>query len=102
LPALASLPLHAYFWDEFWGEGQIELLSQALPATYIAFDVLFRNGKERLEVPLGERKQLLQRILRDSPYLVESRYILEKGKTFFHEAVAAGLEGFMAEAVASP
>ena len=40
-----------------------KLLSQKPPATYIVFDILFLNGKRRTELPLPERKKLLQDIL---------------------------------------
>jgi len=81
---------------------KIELLSRQLPATYIVFDLLFLNDARCLEAPLRERKGLLKGILRESPHLVESRYIQEKGKSFFKEVVDQGLEGIMAKALDSP
>jgi len=81
---------------------KIELLSRQLPATYIVFDLLFLNDVPRVDAPLTERKELLQGILTASPHLVESRYILGKGKSFFQEVVDRGLEGVMAKALASP
>ncbi len=81
---------------------KIELLSRQLPATYMVFDLLFLNGEPRVDLPLSERKELLQGILPGSPHLVESGYILEKGRAFFQEAVEQGLEGVMAKALDSP
>jgi bifunctional non-homologous end joining protein LigD len=81
---------------------KIELLSRALPATYLVFDILFLNDQEYVQAPLRERKKLMQEILPESVYLLESRYILEKGQAFFKEAVAQGLEGIMAKALDSP
>lgn len=50
---------------------------------------------------MRERKEVLESILPEAPYLVESRFIKEKGKAFFKEAVAQGLEGIMAKAPGS-
>jgi len=81
---------------------KITLLSRDLPATYIAFDLLFLNGKSYVEMPLIKRKELLKQILEESEYLVESRYIEEKGITFFKKVLEQGLEGIMAKAKDSP
>jgi DNA ligase D-like protein (predicted ligase) len=81
---------------------KIQLRSRQLPATYIAFDLLYLNDRKYLQVPLRDRKEILEGILRESPYLVGSRFILEKGKAFFKEAVAQGLEGVMGKALDSP
>ncbi len=81
---------------------KIRLLAQRLPATYVAFDILFLNDEKRLALPLIERKVLLREILAESPFLVESRYIREKGIAFFREAVDHGLEGIMAKNLSSP
>jgi DNA ligase D-like protein (predicted ligase) len=81
---------------------KIELASRQVPVTYIAFDVLYLNGKPCLRTPLRERKGILQDILRESDQILESRYIREKGKAFFQQAVAQGLEGVMAKAMSSP
>jgi bifunctional non-homologous end joining protein LigD len=61
-----------------------------------------RRPGRRFQAPLGERKELLSKILGESPDLVESRYIQEKGRAFFQEAVAQGLEGIMAKSLSSP
>lgn len=81
---------------------KIDLISRQLPATYIAFDVLYLNDQECLEVPLSGRKQVLRSLLPDSDLVLESQYIKERGKAFFQEAVALGLEGIMAKAIISP
>jgi DNA ligase D-like protein (predicted ligase) len=84
------------------GPLKVELLARQLPATYIVFDLLFLNGEPRVAAPLQERKELLRTVLAESPLLVESGYILEKGRAFFQEVVDRGLEGVMAKALASP
>lgn len=81
---------------------KIRLASRQVPVTYMVFDLLYLNGKECLGVPLMQRKELLQEILRESDQILESRYIREHGKAFFREAVAQGLEGIMAKSITSP
>jgi bifunctional non-homologous end joining protein LigD len=81
---------------------KISLLAPQLPATYIAFDVLYHNDIQCLHLPLSERKEILRSILAESGQVVESAYILEQGKSFYREVVAQGLEGVMAKALDSP
>jgi DNA ligase D-like protein (predicted ligase) len=81
---------------------KIALLARQIPATFIAFDVLYHNDAKLLHLPLSQRKEILRDTLEDSPGLVESGYIMEQGKSFFREVVAKGLEGVMAKALDSP
>jgi bifunctional non-homologous end joining protein LigD len=81
---------------------KIDLLSRQIPATFIAFDVLYHNDAPLLHLPLSHRKQILQEMLEESPGIVESRYIQERGTSFYREVVAQGLEGIMAKALDSP
>jgi ATP-dependent DNA ligase len=43
-------------------ESRIKLLSEEIPATYIAFDLLAEGDESLLETPLGERRERLERI----------------------------------------
>ena len=61
---------------------KIELAVRRLPVTYIVFDLLFLNGEKYLNVPLMERKQALQKILRESDQVLESKFIREHGQAF--------------------
>lgn len=81
---------------------KIELAARRVPVTYLVFDVLYLNDKTYLHVPLMERKQVLQEMLRESDQVLESKYIQEQGKAFFQEVVAQGLEGVMGKAMSSP
>ncbi|QJA06412.1 hypothetical protein FVE67_06180 [Thermosulfurimonas marina] len=81
---------------------KIEALSRRLPATYMVFDLLYLEGRSLMETPLRERRRILREILPESPYLVESRYVLEKGRAFFEKVVSEGFEGVMAKDLESP
>jgi bifunctional non-homologous end joining protein LigD len=76
---------------------KISLLSKKIPATYVAFDLLFLNDDKLVTRPLVDRKERLSKILRESPHLIESRFVREGGRVFFQEAVSQGLEGIMAK-----
>jgi bifunctional non-homologous end joining protein LigD len=81
---------------------KIGLLAPQLPATYIAFDVLYHDDVKCLQLPLAERKEILRSLLAEAVQVVESAYILEQGKSFYRKVVAQGLEGVMAKALDSP
>ena len=68
------------------------------PAVYMAFDLLYRNGEPLCELPLLERKRRLSELLRNPPSpIVESTYVIGRGRALFHEAEARGLEGIVAK-----
>jgi len=76
---------------------QIRILSRKIPATYVVFDLLHLNGKDLVNRPLSHRKQLLAKIVRDSPYLLLSQYVPRSGKAYFRNALRLGFEGVMAK-----
>lgn len=81
---------------------KISLLARRLPATYVAFDLIFLDDRPRYLLPLEERRALLEGCLKESPRLVLSRAVPEHGRAFFAQAVAQGFEGVMAKAKDSP
>ena len=78
-----------------------EILSRINPATYIVFDILYKDGKDLTSLPLIERKKILKETIKEDQRVVISEYILEKGKAFFEEAKKKGLEGIMAKRISS-
>ena len=76
---------------------QIKLLSRNLPVTYIAFDLLHLNGKDLVDRPLSTRREKLERIIKEEPHLLLSRYVREHGKSYFKKALELGFEGAMAK-----
>ncbi|GAA3929778.1 DNA ligase D [Chitinophaga oryziterrae] len=65
---------------------------------YYVFDLLWYDGKDYTDLPLTERKQILQNILpEDSEVIHFSDHITGKGTDFFHAATDKGLEGVMAK-----
>ena len=65
---------------------------------YYVFDILWYEGRDLTQLPLLERKQLLEAILPDNHDVVRySGHVFEKGKAFFAAALKKGLEGIMAK-----
>lgn len=68
------------------------------PAVYIVFDLLRRGSESLLHRPLSERRRLLSEVLANAPSpLVESAYVMGRGKALFAEAANRGLEGIFAK-----
>lgn len=91
------------------GRKQIHLFTRsALPVSFVAFDLLFLNGKELLELPLSERRLLLEQLFADiaPPELQFTRAKLchspEQIENAFAEALRRGNEGLVAKAPQSP
>ena len=82
---------------------KIRTLSQAEPATYIAFDLLYENYVPLLDQPLLERRQRLECLVQrwGHPRLVFSHGILGKGRALFAEACRQDLEGIVAKRISS-
>ena len=67
------------------------------PIHYYVFDILFLNGHNTCELPLIERKELLQDIIKKSDVVKYSDHIVEKGIAFFNVSTEKNLEGIMAK-----
>ncbi|HHU28284.1 TPA: hypothetical protein GXZ54_03910 [bacterium] len=67
------------------------------PAVFVAYDILYYKNKYVTTLPLIERKKLLAENIKESQYLVLSRYIEEKGNAFFDLAKKENLEGIVAK-----
>ncbi len=67
------------------------------PIHYYVFDILSLNGHNTCELPLLERKELLEGIIKSSAVVKYSDHILGKGTAFFNVSTAKNLEGIMAK-----
>jgi bifunctional non-homologous end joining protein LigD len=84
------------------GKGDFQLLQQWQKTgkgqlVYYIFDILWLDGKDLTDLPLTERKAILQSILPEHEILRFSDHIQGKGKQFYEEASRQGLEGIMAK-----
>jgi bifunctional non-homologous end joining protein LigD len=67
------------------------------PLVFQAFDLLHLDGLSLLDVPLEQRKGLLERVLRPNPRVQYARHIETEGVVFFEAAGAQALEGIVAK-----
>lgn len=77
--------------------------SQKKPAglTYVAFDLLYADGKDLRSQPLEKRKALLERLIRDEALVMYSKHVVERGTALFENARARKLEGIIGKRRAS-
>jgi bifunctional non-homologous end joining protein LigD len=68
-----------------------------LPIQYYVFDVLELNGKKLYDVPLIERKELLQKLIPSSDVIKYSDHVEEQGEEFFRLVEERNMEGIMAK-----
>lgn len=65
---------------------------------FYAFDLLWYDGKNYTQLPLVERKKILQSIMPEDDSTIKfSEHIVGDGKAFFEVALNKGLEGVMAK-----
>ena len=77
--------------------GDIAYLSRKFPATYVVFDILEKDGRSLLDVPLLERKAILKNSVGEGNYVVLSMFVENEGESYFRAALEKGVEGIMAK-----
>ena len=78
-------------------EFKISLAAKKNPVQYVAYDILYYNGKDLTGFPLMERKKYLSEKVAEGYNLSVSRYIEKEGNTFFELIKREGLEGIVAK-----
>ncbi len=68
-----------------------------VPLVYQAFDLLYLDGRSLLDVPLEQRKRLLELVIRPSARVQVAPAIETEGIAFFEAAKAQALEGIVAK-----
>jgi len=78
---------------------RIELLSERLPATFVAFDLLYLQGRPLLNQPLVKRREALLDLLRATSlrHVIHSDYITGNGIQYFEAIKRQHMEGIMAK-----
>lgn len=67
------------------------------PLQYYTFDLLSLNDHDTCELPLLERKELLEKVIPQNEVIKYSDHIVEKGILFFEAARQKNLEGIIAK-----
>ncbi len=97
VPAFEKLRRRAMMTDPL----KIQLAANALPVSYVAFDILNHDGRELFSLPLVERKKLLSQVVNETERLAVSRTIDGAGIALFEQAKAMNLEGIVAKRIDS-
>ncbi|TLZ91551.1 MAG: DNA ligase, partial [Methanobacteriota archaeon] len=74
-----------------------DYLVKMLPATYVAFDVLYIGDENVMGKPQMERKALLREVLEEDDRIVLSDYVEARGVDYYNAVIARGLEGIIAK-----
>jgi bifunctional non-homologous end joining protein LigD len=72
------------------------------PVTYIAFDLLYMDGRSLVTMPVEDRKQLLQELIVPSERVLVSQAEATEGRAIFQLAQSQNLEGIVAKKLGSP
>jgi bifunctional non-homologous end joining protein LigD len=72
-------------------------LARRTPVTLFVFDLLYLDGYDLRNVPLIERKRVLQSILKPSTVMRFSEHFVNQGDEMLQAARATGLEGILAK-----
>jgi DNA ligase D-like protein (predicted ligase)/DNA ligase D-like protein (predicted 3'-phosphoesterase) len=75
----------------------IEYMRQKYSATYVVFDILEKDGKPLIDLPLMERKNFLKRFLKEGRHVTISMFVEDEGEAYYELAVRKGIEGIMAK-----
>ncbi|HJX23418.1 MAG TPA: non-homologous end-joining DNA ligase, partial [Candidatus Bathyarchaeia archaeon] len=78
-----------------------ERAARESPATYIIFDILEKDGRPLIDLPLIERKRILKEAVREGNNVVVSLFVENKGEEYYEAAMKKGVEGIVAKRMES-
>jgi bifunctional non-homologous end joining protein LigD len=70
---------------------------ERVPLTFVAFDLLYADGKDLRKLPLEERKAQLERSINDETLVLYSKHIVGRGVSLYEQAKRNDLEGIIAK-----
>lgn len=73
------------------------LLKTNSSAVYVVFDILEKDGKSLINLPLVERKRILKKTVVEGAHVILADYVEEKGEAYYEVAIKKGLEGIIAK-----
>lgn len=79
----------------------IERATKQIPVTFIAFDILYLDGRSLVDLPIEERKEILEEVIVVNDRVQVSPYVGGDGTTLFEAAKARNLEGIVAKKLGS-
>ena len=76
---------------------KIKLSADEHPASFIAYDILYYDDKSVIDLPVTERKKLINKCLKENERVAISRFVEENGKALFDFTTEQNLEGIVAK-----
>ncbi|MCD8140621.1 MAG: hypothetical protein LUE17_12745 [Planctomycetaceae bacterium] len=73
----------------------IQRLSREKPATYVAVDILYQDGRQVTDEPLDRRRERLLSVVHEGGRVAVSRAVNERGVDFFEIVKQQGMEGII-------
>lgn len=92
-PDFYALQKRSLMGDKF----RISLAATKNPVQFVAYDILYYDGKDLTDMPLSERKERLSKAVAEGHNLCVSRWIEKNGIAFFELAKKEALEGIVAK-----
>ncbi len=85
----------------------IEKMSRELPIELVIFDIIYLNGKSLIETPFGERRKIIEEIVREEQFkiILAKRIITEDDaevEKFYESALEENQEGLMGKNLDAP
>ncbi len=90
-PDFSLMQKRSLMTDKF----KINLSRRKYEVTFVAFDILFLEYMDLRQTPLIERKEILNKTVKESNNLVISRYIEHRGIDFYNIVKKENLEGIV-------
>jgi len=78
-------------------ENLVSRAAQALPAIYVAFDIIYCRGNSLMQFDLSTRRDCLQAVATTGANFIISQPVQEDGVAYYQACVARGLEGVVAK-----
>lgn len=82
-------------------EREVKRLSQTVPVTYVAFDLIYLDGRSLADLPFEERRAKLEAAIVPSPNVQVSPTVPREGTALYQAAKAQRLEGVVAKRLGS-
>ncbi|WP_024622384.1 RNA ligase family protein [Metaclostridioides mangenotii] len=92
-PDFYEIQRRAILTDPF----KIRISANSVPATYVAYDIIYLNDEEVIWEPLMKRKELLSDVVIENERIAVSRFIEKNGTYLFELAKEQNLEGIVAK-----
>ncbi|HEX6548874.1 MAG TPA: ATP-dependent DNA ligase [Candidatus Dormibacteraeota bacterium] len=86
-------------------DSRVRMLAEKTPASFVAFDLIALEGADLRGEPLGERRQRLEKVLRDARppvHVTPSTDDVDTAEDWFRVFEGAGLDGVIAKSRAQP